>query len=220
MEKFEKLTGSSIAEGFGLTETSPVTHCNPLGGQRKIGSIGVPMPNTDQKIVDLEDSSITLPSNQEGELLIAGPQVMQGYWGRPEETADVLKDGWLHTGDIAFTDNDGYTFIAGRKKDLIIAGGYNVYPDEVDAVLMAHPAVQESATIGIPDERRGENVKSFIVLAEGHTITPTELIAYSREQLAPYKIPRLIEFLDELPKSTVLKVLRRELRDRELEKHR
>ena len=220
MEKFEKLTGSSIAEGFGLTETSPVTHCNPLGGQRKIGSIGVPMPNTDQKIVDLEDSSITLPSNQEGELLIAGPQVMQGYWGRPEETADVLKDGWLHTGDIAFTDNDGYTFIAGRKKDLIIAGGYNVYPDEVDAVLMAHPAVQESATIGIPDERRGENVKSFIVLAEGRTITPTELIAYSREQLAPYKIPRLIEFLDELPKSTVLKVLRRELRDRELEKHR
>ena len=220
MEKFEKLTGSSIAEGFGLTETSPVTHCNPLGGQRKIGSIGVPMPNTDQKIVDLEDSSITLPSNQEGELLIAGPQVMQGYWGRPEETADVLKDGWLHTGDIAFTDNDGYTFIAGRKKDLIIAGGYNVYPDEVAAVLMAHPAVQESATIGIPDERRGENVKSFIVLAEGRTITPTELIAYSREQLAPYKIPRLIEFLDELPKSTVLKVLRRELRDRELEKHR
>ncbi len=218
MERFEGLTGSRIAEGFGLTETSPVTHCNPLGGQRKVGSIGIPLPDTDQKIVDLEDGASTLPSNTEGELLIAGPQVMRGYWGRPDDTAEVLENGWLRTGDIALVDEDGYVFIAGRKKDLIIAGGYNVYPDEVDGVLVAHPDVQESATIGVPDERRGETVKSFVVLTEGRTITAEQLIAYSREQLAAYKIPRMIEFVDELPKSTVLKVLRRELRERELAK--
>ncbi len=218
MERFEKLTGSQIVEGYGLTETSPVTHSNPLGGQRKVGSIGIALPQTDCRIVDLEDGRTVLPPDQEGELVLKGPQVMKGYWQKLSETEAVLRDGWLHTGDIALMDADGYVYIAGRKKDLIIAGGYNIYPDEVDAVLMAHPAVQESATIGVPHERRGETVKSFVVLGADRTISAEELIHYSRGQLAAYKIPREIEFLDELPKSTVLKVLRRELRERELAK--
>ena len=217
-ERFEKLTGSKIVEGYGLTETSPVTHANPLGGVRKVGSIGVPQPETDVKIVDLEDGTTEMSPGQEGEVIIKGPQVMKGYWKRPEATAEVIKDGWLYTGDIAVADEDGYFSIVGRKKDMILAGGYNIYPDEVDDVLIAHPAVLEAATIGVPDERRGETVKSFVVLKEGHTATAEELIEYSRKELAAYKIPRQIEFRDELPKSTVLKILRRELREQEMAK--
>jgi long-chain acyl-CoA synthetase len=216
--RFESMTGATIAEGFGLTETSPVTHVNPLKGERKPGSIGLPVGDTDARIVDLEDGTTEPPTGGEGELLIRGPQVMKGYWNAPEATSDAIKDGWLHTGDIARADADGYFFIVGRKKDLIIASGYNVYPDEVDDVLTAHPAVLEAATIGVPDEKRGETVKSFVVLLEGRTATAEELIEYCRKELAAYKIPRQIEFRDELPKSGMLKILRRELRDQELAK--
>lgn len=215
-ERFERLTGGRIAEGFGLTETSPVTHCNPILGQRKIGSIGLPLPETDCEIRDLEQDARTLPAGEPGELVIRGPQVMKGYHNRPDETATVLRDGWLHTGDIARVDEEGYFYIVGRKKDMILSSGYNVYPDEIDDVLVAHPAVLEAASIGVPDEKRGESIKSFVVLKPGASATADELIAHCRSQLAPYKAPREIEFRQELPKSTVLKVLRRELREEEI----
>ena len=216
LERFEALTGSKIVEGYGLTETSPVTHANPLNGRRKIGSIGVPVPNTDVKVVSVDDPSTEVPSGTQGELLLKGPQVMREYWNAPDASAAVLTDGWFHTGDIATIDDDGYCCIVGRKKDMIIAGGYNIYPDEVDTVLMAHPAVHEAATIGVPDPERGETVKSFVVLRPGQTSSADDLIAHCRLELAAYKVPRSIEFLDELPKSSALKILRRELRDREI----
>ena len=216
LERFEELTGGKIVEGYGLTETSPVAHCNPLAGLRKVGSIGVPLPNTDAKIVGVEDGTSEMPVGQEGELILRGPQVMQGYANMPEETANALRDGWLYTGDLATMDEDGYFRIVGRKKDMIVVSGFKVFPDEVDDALMGHPAVLEAATIGIPDEKRGETVKTFVVLKPGATATAEELIAYSREKLAAYKIPRAIEFREDLPKSTVLKVLRRQLRDEEV----
>jgi long-chain acyl-CoA synthetase len=219
-ERFEAMTGATIAEGFGLTEASPVTHVNPLKGARKPGSVGIPLGGTDARIVDVETGTVQQQAGRDGELVVKGPQVMKGYWNRAEATNEVTREGWLYTGDIARMDADGYFFIVGRKKDMIIVSGYNVYPDEVDAVLMAHPAVLEAATIGVPDERRGETVKSFVVLADGQTATADELIEYCRKELAAYKIPREIEFRAELPKSAMLKVLRRELRNQELAKLR
>ena len=216
LERFEKLTGSRIVEGFGLTETSPVTHVNPLEGVRKVGSIGIPFPDTDSKVVDLETGTREMAPGEPGELLIKGPQVMTGYWNMPGETAATLRDGWLFTGDIATIDKDGYHWIVGRKKDMIVAAGYNVYPDEVDGVLMKHPAVLEAATVGIPDEKRGETVKSFVVLKPGETATAEQIIAYCRSNLAAFKVPRAVEFRDSLPKSGILKILRRELREQEL----
>ena len=216
--QFETLTGATISEGFGLTETSPLTHANPVGGTRKEGSIGVPVPNTDAMIVDLDEGNRELEPGHEGELVVAGPQGMKGYWKRDGATADMIRDGWLHTGDIAVMDDDGYFTIVGRKKDMIIASGYNIYPDEVDRILMAHPAVLESATIGVPHEKRGETVKSFVVLCDGESATADQLVEHARRELAAYKVPRMIEFRDELPKSTVLKVLRRELRAQEIAK--
>lgn len=213
-ERFERMTGARILEGFGLTETSPVTHVNPLGGVRKPGTIGLPVSDTDARL-RREDGSEPGPG-EPGELVLRGPQVMRGYWNKPAETEGCLKDGWLRTGDLAEVDQDGYFRIVGRVKDMIKAGGYNVYPDEVDGVLVAHPEVLEAATIGVPDERRGETVKSFVVLRPGGRATADEIEAWCRERLAAYKVPREVEFLDELPKSTVLKVLRRELREREL----
>ncbi len=218
LQRFEDLTGAKISEGFGLTETSPLTHCNPVYGMRKTGTVGVPVSDTDAKIVDIEDGLTEMPIGVEGELLIRGPQVMKGYWNRPEATDEMIKDGWLYTGDLATMDEDGYFRIVGRKKDMILCSGYNVYPDEVDRVLMGHPAVLEAATIGVPDERRGETVKSFIVLKPDAKVTSEDLVAYCREHLAAYKIPRFVEFRDSLPKSTVLKILRRELRDEEMAK--
>jgi long-chain acyl-CoA synthetase len=220
MRRFEDLTGAVICEGFGLSETSPVTHSNPLVGRRKPGSIGVPLPDTDTKIVDIETGTAIVAPGEAGELAIAGPQVMPGYWNKPEETAGMIRDGWLYTGDLARVDADGYHYIVGRKKDMIICGGFKVYPDEIDRVLAGHPAVVEAATIGLPDERRGETVKSFVVLKPGHVATRDELLAFCRDNLAAYKVPREIEFRPELPKSTVLKILRRELRDEELAKRR
>ena len=210
------MTGSRIVEGFGLSETSPITHVNPLRKVRKVGSIGVPFVQTDARIVDLDTGTRPLPPGQDGELVVRGPQVMRGYWNQPEETAAIIRDGWLHTGDIARMDEDGYFYISGRKKELIIVSGYNVYPDEVDGVLIAHPAVLESGTIGLPDKNSGERVKSFVVLRPGATATADELIAHCRENLAAFKVPRAIEFRAELPKSGALKVLRRVLRDQEL----
>jgi long-chain acyl-CoA synthetase len=218
MARFEQLTGGKIAEGFGLTETSPVTHANPLKGLRKPGSIGIPLPGTDARIVDAETGARELGLQEEGELCIRGPQVMAGYWQRPAETAGMIRDGWLHTGDLARVDDDGFTYICGRKKDLVIVSGFNVYPDEVDQVIMAHPAVLEAATIGVPDEQRGERVKSFVVLRPGAQSTAEEILSHCRRDLAPYKVPREVAFVPELPKSAMLKILRRELRERELKR--
>ncbi len=218
LERFEALTGSKITEGFGLTETSPVTHANPLYGLRKVGSVGVPVPGTDMKVVDVETGQQELGYHQEGELCVKGPQVMTGYWNRPDETAQVLRDRWLYTGDLAQVDEDGYTTIVGRKKDMIVAAGYNVYPEEVDRVLHGHPAVLEAATIGIPDPKRGETVKSFIVLRPHASATVEDLVDFCRRELAPYKVPTQIELVPELPKSSMMKILRRELRDREMAK--
>ncbi len=219
-DRFEALTGCTILEGFGLTESSPVTHCAPMGGERRVGTIGVPISDTDARVVDVDGGTSEMPPGREGELCIRGPQVMRGYWNNPEETAIALRDGWLYTGDLATMDEQGYFRIVGRKKDMILCGGYNVYPDEIDGVLVAHADVLEAATIGVPHERRGETVKSFVVLRPGGRATPQELEAHCRERLAAYKVPREIELIDELPKSTVLKVLRRELRERELAKRR
>jgi len=215
MERFEQLTGSHIVEGFGLTETSPVTHVHPMAGLRKPGSIGIPFPDTDCRVVDLETGTREMPTGEPGELVIQGPQVMAGYWNMPAETAAATAGGWLHTGDIATVDADGYFTIVGRKKDMILASGYNVYPDEVDGVLLRHPAVLEAATIGVPDAKRGESIKSFIVLKPGEHATAEQIVAYCRSNLAAYKVPRAIEFRDSLPKSGILKILRMTLREDE-----
>jgi long-chain acyl-CoA synthetase len=217
-ERFEQLTGGRILEGYGLSETSPVTHINPVAGVRKTGTIGLPLPDTDARIVDAEDGRTELPVGGEGELLLAGPQVMAGYWNRPEETAQALRDGWFYTGDLAARDAEGYFRIVGRKKEMIVVGGYKVYPDEVDRVLAGHPGVLEAATIGVPDDRHGEAVKSFVVRRPGAAVGEADLMAFCREHLVPYKVPRAIEFRDELPRSTMLKVLRRELLRQELER--
>jgi len=218
LRRFEELTGGKIIEGFGLTEASPVTHCNPVHGERIVNSIGLPFPNTDCRIVSAEDGHTDVAPGEEGELLIRGPQVMRGYWNQPLETAAALRDGWLHTGDLATMDSRGYFRIVGRKKEMIVAAGYKIYPDEVDRVLALHPDVLESATIGVPDDKRGETVKSFVVLQPGREVQPYELTAFCGKHLAPYKVPKQIEMRKELPKSSVLKVLRRQLLEEELAK--
>lgn len=213
--KFEAITGGRLVEGYGLTEASPVTHVNPIGGTRKAGSIGIPLPDTDARIVDLDDGSTALGVGEVGELTIRGPQVMQGYWNRPEETARVLRGGWLYTGDMARMDEDGYFYIVDRKKDMIITGGFNVYPREVEEALYAHPAVLEAAAIGVPDKYKGEVVKAFVVLKPGARATAADLIEHCRQFLAPFKVPRDVAFRDELPKSLVGKILRRVLAEEE-----
>jgi len=213
-ERFEALTGGKLVEGYGLTEASPVTHCNPIYGLRK-PCIGLPFPDTEAKIVDL-DTGEKLPIGEIGELAVRGPQVMKGYWNMPEETELVLKpDGWLLTGDIAKMDDDGYFYIVDRKKEMIISGGFNVYPRDIEEALYAHPKIKEAAAVGVPDEYLGEVPKVFIVLKEGETATEEEIIAYCRENLAKYKIPQYVEFRKELPKTLVGKILRRELAEEE-----
>ena len=216
MQRFEKLTGSVIVEGFGMSETSPVTHVNPLKGLRKEGSVGIPVSNTDARIVDIDDPTKVLDIGESGELVLQGPQVMAGYWGRDDETQKTIINGWLHTGDLATMDEDGYFYIVGRKKDMINASGFKVFPDEVDGVLASHPKILEAATIGVPDECRTETVKSFVVLKPGETMDRDEVREFCSKELAPYKVPFEVEFIPELPKSTVMKVLRRELRDMEI----
>jgi long-chain acyl-CoA synthetase len=211
-QKFEALTGGKLVEGYGLTEASPVTHVNPAEGSPKVASIGLPITDTDARIMDLETGTREMPVGEIGEIAIRGPQVMKGYWNKPEETALVLRDGWLYTGDIAKKDADGYFYIVDRKKDLIIAGGYNIYPREVEEVLFECPKIKEAAVIGVPDSYRGETVKAFVILKDGVTSTAEEIVAFCRERLASYKVPRQVVFRDSLPKSGVGKYLRRELR--------
>jgi long-chain acyl-CoA synthetase len=213
LKKFEELTGGKISEGYGLTEASPVTHANPFSGKRKIGSIGLPRPDTDAKIVDLETGERDLPPGEEGELCIRGPQVMKGYWNRPEDTARSLRDGWLYTGDIARMDEEGYFYIVDRKKDMIICGGYNVYPREVEEALYLNPKILEASVLGVPDPYRGETVKAFVVLKPGQKAAAEEIIEFCRQNLARFKVPTLVEFRNELPKSHVGKVLKKVLRE-------
>ncbi len=222
-EKFEAITGGKLVEGYGLTETSPVLTANPIMGKRKAGSVGLPLPSTEIAIVALEanpDGTYTpLPQGDEGELVARGPQIMKGYWNRPDETAKTIDpEGWLHTGDIAKMDDEGYFYIVDRKKDLIIASGYNIVPREVEEVLYMHPKVLEAVVAGVPDPKRGETVKAYIVLKEGEVATVEEIIAFCKERLAPYKVPKLVEFRSELPKSQVGKFLRRVLVEEEKKK--
>jgi long-chain acyl-CoA synthetase len=212
-DRFESLSGCTMLEGYGLTEAAPVTHFNPIHGRRPVSSMGLPMPGTLAKIVDQETGARELPCGEVGELTIQGPQVMQGYWRNPQETAMVLRDGWLYTGDLARMDEDGYFYIVERKKDLIIAGGYKIYPREVEEVLYQHPGVKEAVAFGVPDTYRGETVKAVIVPQVGAALTVADIEAHCRRLLAVYKIPKIIEFRADLPKSLVGKVLRRRLKD-------
>ncbi len=217
-DRFEYLTKARIVEGYGLSEASPVTHANPIFGNRKIGSIGLPWPDLDARIVDLESGTRTLVPGETGELVVRGPQVMQGYWNKPDETARALRDGWLHTGDIAKMDEDGYFFIVDRIKDMIKTVGENVYPREVEEVLYTHPKVKEAVVVGIPQEFLGEEIKAYLVLKEGMTATAEEIIEFCREQLSKFKVPKEVEFRMDLPKTLVGKVLRRVLKDEELKR--
>ncbi|HEX6060776.1 MAG TPA: long-chain fatty acid--CoA ligase [Candidatus Limnocylindria bacterium] len=218
--KFRELTGANLVEGYGLTEASPVTHCNPVfdSAKNRIGTIGLTFPDTETRLVDLETGQNDVAPGEAGELLIRGPQLMDGYYNRPEETAATLRDGWLHTGDIATMDADGYVAIVDRKKEMIIVSGFNVYPREVEETLARHPAVLEGAAIGVPHPIKGEEVKAFVVLKPGQTATAEQLIAFCREQLAPFKVPKTIEFRDSLPKTLIGKVLRRQLAEEDKKK--
>ena len=207
-----------MCEVYGSTENTPIVSVTPWGGKIKPGTVGCPVPDTEVKIVDIVTGEEEMPQGETGEIIIKGPQVMKGYYKKPEETASVLKDGWFYSGDIGKFDEDGYLTIVDRKKDMIIAGGYNIYPVELDNVLFDHPKILEACTIGIPDAYRGETVKAFIVPKKGETLTEKDVIAYCKKNMAAYKIPKKFEFVEELPKSAVGKILRRELRDLELAK--
>ena len=219
-QQFKAVTGGQMMEAYGLTETSPCATMDPID-RPKDNSLGLPLPDTDVKIVDVETGTQELPVGDIGEIIIKGPQVMKGYWNLPTETANALRvgpdgqPGWFYSGDIGYMDEEGYFHMADRTKDMIIAGGYNIYPADVEAVLFEHPKIKEAAVIGVPDERRGETVKAFVVLKEGETATAEEIIAFCRERMAAYRAPRIIEFRDDLPKSMIGKVLRRELRESE-----
>ena len=218
IKDFEAKTGSQICEGYGLSETSPVVTTNPYGGKTKVGSIGLPVSDTDIKIVDLVDGTKEMPVGEAGEVLVKGPQVTSGYYQMPEETATAIRDGWLYTGDIGTMDAEGYFYIVDRKKDMVIAGGYNINPREIDEVLFEHPKILEACAVGIPDPYRGETIKAFVVLKPGQTLTEEEVIKHCGEKLAKYKVPRMVEFIGSLPKSMVGKILRKELRAMEMAK--
>ncbi len=218
-QAYMKITKGKLTEGYGLSEASPLVTANPMSGG-KIGTIGVPVPETDLKIVDLETGTQALEPGEAGEICIKGPQVMRGYWNRPEETEKVLRtdeqgDIWLHTGDIGMMDEDGYFKIVDRKKDMIIAGGYNIYPNEVEDILYEHPAILEAAVVGVPDERRGEVVKAFVVLHEGESLEVEALRAWCKKEMRTYMVPSHVEFRDSLPKSMVGKIMRRLLLEEE-----
>ena len=217
LNSFKRRTGRDIWEGYGLSEGAPVSFNTYLKGSVG-GSIGVPIPGTDVKIVDTGTGEREMPFGEPGELAVKGPQVMKGYWQMPEETAKTLRDDWLYTGDIARMDEEGYLYIVDRKKDMINASGFKVYPREVEEVLYQHEEVVEAVAVGVPDEYRGETVKAFVVRKPGSTVTEDELVSYCKDNLAPYKVPKVLEFRDELPKSAVGKLLRRVLADEEREK--
>ena len=213
IRSFKDLTGIMLLEAYGLTETSPCTHAIPVGGKEKPGCIGLPVPNTDAKLVDVDDYTKEITAfGEPGELCIKGPQVMKGYINRPDETTAAIKDGWFLTGDVATVDEEGFFKIVDRKKDMIISGGFNIYPREVDEVLYAHPKILEACAIGVPDTYSGERIKAFIVLKEGQTATNDEIIDFCKDKLTKYKVPKYLEFVDNLPKSVVGKILRKELR--------
>jgi len=223
--EFMRITGGKLVEGYGLSEASPVCSANPVSTGGKIGTIGVPLPDTDFKIVDVETGEMVLPAGEAGEICVKGPQVMKGYWNMSTETANVLRadengDVWLYTGDIAVMHEDGYFEIKDRKKDMIIAGGYNIYPNMVEDVLYTHPDILEAAVVGVPDERRGEVVKAFVVLKEGKSMTEDDLRAWCKKEMRAYMVPKYVEFRDELPKTMVGKILRRQLLEEELKKQK
>lgn len=213
INKFEEATGAPMVEVWGLSETTAGVTRNPIIGQRKVGSTGFPMPNIDVKIVDIATGTIEMPIGESGEIIVKGVTVMKGYWKEPEETENAIRDGWLHTGDIGKMDRDGYFYIVGRKKELIITGGFNVYPAEVEEVIYQHPAVLEVGVYGVPDTYRGEAVKAAIVIKKGATLSAEEIQNWCRERLTRYKVPRIIDFRDSLPKTAVGKILRRQLKD-------
>lgn len=220
LNTFEALSGAVITEGYGLSETSNVLTCTPFYTKRKIGSVGLPWPDVDIKIVDLEEGTKEMPNEEPGELIAKGPQIMSEYWNNPEETANVLRDGWLYTGDIATIDDDGFITIVDRKKDMILCSGFNVFCREIDEVMYTHPKVLDACAIGIPDPKRGETPKIFIILKPGQTMTEDEVKEYCRKYLAPYKVPTHVEFIDELPRTSVGKPMRNALRQQEKEKNK
>lgn len=220
INQFKRKFKIPIFEGFGMSETAPTTHRNPVIGKRKVGSIGLPYPNTDAKIVDIETGTSEMPPEQTGELVVKGPQIMKGYWKNPEETSLALRDGWLYTGDIATMDEEGYFFIVGRKKEMIIASGYNIYPVEVEGVLYQHPGIEEACVYGVPDSYSGESVKAAVVPKKGMRVTEDEMIAWCTGKLAKYKVPRSVEIKEQLPKSTVGKILKRVLVEEEIKRHK
>lgn len=217
-QQFEKITGGRLVEGYGMTETSPSTHCNPLSGPGRDGSIGLPLPGTHCKIVDQGDASREAPVGEPGELAIKGPQVFRGYWGSEGEEGVFTEDGYVLTGDVAVMDADGFFSIVDRKKELIITGGFNVYPSEVEEVLFGFAGVADAVVIGVPDIYRGESVKAFVVRAPGADLSEDDIIAHAKQALTAYKVPRLVEFRDELPRTVVGKVLRRVLVEQERER--
>ena len=217
-EKFEALTGGKLCEGYGLSEAPTATHCNPVNGENRTGSIGLPLPDVDCRIVSLDDGVTVLKTGEEGELCIQGPQVMKGYHNMPTETTNTLRDGWLYTGDIARMDEDGYFYIVDRKKELIKPGGYQVWPREVEEVIAKYPKVLEVGVAGVVDAYRGETVKAWVVLKPGETATEEEIREFCKTKMAPFKVPTQVEFRNELPKTTVGKVLRRELVREHMEK--
>lgn len=210
LERFADLTGTRIIEGYGLSETSNIISANPE--IQKPGSVGVPWPDVDVRIVDLESGTKDMPPGELGEVIAKGPQIMTGYWNNPEETENALKNGWLYTGDIGYMDEEGYIFLLDRKKDMVICSGFNVYPREIDEVLYTHPGISEACAIGVPDEKRGETVKAFVVLKPGVGMTAEALTDYCKERLAPYKVPKIVEFIDQLPRTPVGKPDRKALR--------
>jgi long-chain acyl-CoA synthetase len=216
-DDFEGKTGGRMIEGYGLTESVTAIMSNPYKGKHKVGSIGIPFPDVDTKIVSLDDER-DLPPGELGEIVLRSPTLMNGYFKNPQETAKTIKDGWLYTGDIGYMDEDGYFYITDRKKELIIVGGFNVFPREIDELLYQHPKVKEGITVGVPDAYSGERIKVYIVLKDGETAEPEEFKAYFRERLTPYKVPSQVEFRSDLPKSMIGKILRRALREEEVQK--
>jgi long-chain acyl-CoA synthetase len=212
-EHFSRVSGATLIEGYGMTETSPSTHANPTHGGGKPGSIGLPLPGTSAKVVDQDDSAKEVPVGEPGELAISGPQVFSGYWGRDSQEGVFTKDGYILTGDVAVMDPDGYFFIVDRKKELIIAGGFNIYPSEVEEVLFGLAGVQDAVVVGVPDRYRGETVKAFVVKAPGAKLTEDDVVAHCAASLAAYKVPKLVEFRSELPRNTVGKVMKSRLRE-------
>ncbi|MDA8142048.1 MAG: long-chain fatty acid--CoA ligase [Desulfobacteraceae bacterium] len=217
VELIDRLKGMGIhfSEGYGMSESTSLGVANPVLGLKKVGSIGIPFPDNDVRLVDIDNGVTEVGVGQPGEIIMKGPLIMKGYWNNPEETAGQLKNGWLYTGDIATRDEDGYMYIVDRKKDMIIAGGFNIYPREIDEVLFQHPKVAEAVSLGVKDAYRGETVKVYIVAKPGQQVTPEEIIAFCKERLAPYKVPKMVEFRDALPKSAVGKILRKTLRQEE-----